>query len=187
MANNAYLLESRTTGQRLLVDAADDAPALLRLLGDEPLQRVVTTHRHADHWQALGDVVAATGARTAAGADDVEGIPVATDDPLAHGDEVWVGDMGLRVVALRGHTPGSVALLHEAADGSVHLFTGDALFPGGPGRTTSPADFTSLMDDLEREVFGPLPDATWVYPGHGADTTLGAERPSLGAWRARGW
>jgi glyoxylase-like metal-dependent hydrolase (beta-lactamase superfamily II) len=187
LATNAYLLESRSTDQRLLVDAGDDAPALLALLGGRALQRVVTTHRHPDHWQALGEVVAATGARTAAGALDADGVPVATDDPLRHGDEVWVGDVGLRVLHLRGHTPGSVALLHEAADGSTHLLTGDALFPGGPGRTRSPEDFTALMDDLEREVFGPLPDETRVYPGHGADTTLGAERGSVPTWRARGW
>ncbi|HEX4255046.1 MAG TPA: MBL fold metallo-hydrolase, partial [Streptosporangiaceae bacterium] len=71
--------------------------------------------------------------------------------------------------------------------GTPHLFTGDSLFPGGPGKTNSPEDFTSLMNDLEQRVFGRLPDATWVYPGHGADTTLGVERPHLGEWRARGW
>jgi hypothetical protein len=60
-------------------------------------------------------------------------------------------------------------------------------FPGGPGRTTNPADFTSLMDDLEERIFGPMDDATWIYPGHGKDTTLGAERPHLGEGAARGW
>ena len=63
----------------------------------------------------------------------------------------------------------------------------DSLFPGGSGKTGSPADFASLMDDLEERVFGTLPDETWVYPGHGDDTTLGRERPSLAEWRARGW
>jgi glyoxylase-like metal-dependent hydrolase (beta-lactamase superfamily II) len=74
-----------------------------------------------------------------------------------------------------------------AVPGRVHLLTGDSLFPGGPGRTTSPEEFDSLMSDLERRVFHRFDDSTWVYPGHGRDTTLGAERPSLGAWRARGW
>jgi glyoxylase-like metal-dependent hydrolase (beta-lactamase superfamily II) len=69
----------------------------------------------------------------------------------------------------------------------VHLLTGDSLFPGGPGRTADPAAFRSLMADLEDRVFGPFPDDTWVYPGHGRDTTLGAERPHLAEWRARGW
>ena len=82
--------------------------------------------------------------------------------------------------------PGSIALLYRGAAGP-HLLTGDSLFPGGPGRTTSPDDFTSLIDDLEQRVFGPLPDETRIYPDHGDDTTLGAERPSLPEWRARGW
>jgi glyoxylase-like metal-dependent hydrolase (beta-lactamase superfamily II) len=93
----------------------------------------------------------------------------------------------LDVVALRGHTPGSVALLYTDPAGSAHLFTGDSLFPGGPGKTLTPEAFSSLMDDLESRVFGPLPDDTWVYPGHGDDTTIGDERPQLGEWRARGW
>ena len=87
----------------------------------------------------------------------------------------------------RGHTPGSIALRHDDPGGSTHLFTGDSLFPGGPGRTTNVIDFTSLMDDLEERVFGPLPDDTWFYPGHGNDSTLGTERPSIPEWRARGW
>jgi glyoxylase-like metal-dependent hydrolase (beta-lactamase superfamily II) len=187
MDNNAYLLGCTSSGEQCLVDAANDAPVLLRVIGDAGLARVVTTHRHADHWQALGAVVAATGARTAAGRPDVDGIPIATDDPLDDGDEVWVGEACLRVVSLVGHTPGSVALRYDDPDGSTHLFTGDSLFPGGPGKTASPEAFASLMDDLEAKVFGALPDDTWVYPGHGDDTTLRAERPHLGDWRARGW
>jgi glyoxylase-like metal-dependent hydrolase (beta-lactamase superfamily II) len=92
----------------------------------------------------------------------------------------------LEVVHLRGHTPGSIALVYRGDDGQ-HLFTGDSLFPGGPGKTWSPDDFVSLMDDLEERVFAELPDETWVYPGHGDDTTVGNERSSLPEWRARGW
>lgn len=187
MANNAYLLECVATGERCLVDAADDAARILGLLRAPRLGRVVTTHRHADHWQALGEVVAESRARTAAGRADAPAIPVPTDDLLDDGDEVRVGDLTFTVLSLVGHTPGSVALLHVDRQGNHHLLTGDALFPGGPGKTGSPEDFRSLMDDLERKVFGPLPDETWVYPGHGADTTLGAERPQLAEWRARGW
>jgi glyoxylase-like metal-dependent hydrolase (beta-lactamase superfamily II) len=111
------------------------------------------------------------------------GVPV----ELAHGDQVVVGQLSLEVVHLRGHTPGSVALVLTSSDGSVHAFTGDSLFPGGPGRTTTPATFTSLMDDLEARIFAPLPDETWIYPGHGKDSSLGIERPQLPEWRARGW
>ena len=186
MDNNAYLLECRETGERALVDAADDAATLLGLL-DGRLEQVVTTHRHADHWQALGEVVAATGARTSAGRDDAEAIPGTTDTELSDGDRVQVGRVELEVVTLVGHTPGSVALLYRDPTGVPHLFTGDSLFPGGPGRTTNPEDFTSLMDDLEAKVFGRLPDTTWFYPGHGKDSTLGVERPHLDEWRARGW
>jgi glyoxylase-like metal-dependent hydrolase (beta-lactamase superfamily II) len=108
------------------------------------------------------------------------------DDTVDHGDTITVGRVPLEVIHLRGHTPGSIAVVYRAAEGP-HLFTGDSLFPGGPGKTNSPDDFASLMDDLEERVFGTLPDETWVYPGHGDDTTLGAERPHLPEWRARGW
>ena len=108
--------------------------------------------------------------------------------PVEHGDTVQVGDQTLEVVHLRGHTPGSIALVWRGGDeAGTHVFTGDSLFPGGPGRTTNPTDFNSLMDDLEDRIFGPLEDATWFYPGHGKDSTVGAERPHLGEWRERGW
>jgi glyoxylase-like metal-dependent hydrolase (beta-lactamase superfamily II) len=189
LSNNVYLLRCRATGEALLIDAADEADrvAALTRLGGAPAQAVLTTHLHADHWQALASVVAQTGARTLAGADDAGGIPVPTDRVLHHGETVHVGELELTAITLRGHTPGSVALHYQDPDGLGHLFTGDALFPGGPGRTTNPADFTSLIDDLEERVFGVYPDGTWFYPGHGNDSTLGLERPQLAEWRARGW
>ncbi|HEX8094021.1 MBL fold metallo-hydrolase [Jatrophihabitans sp.] len=189
MSNNAYLLRCQASGRAMLIDAANEADRLIELtrLGGETAGTVLTTHRHADHWQALAAVVAQTGARTLAGADDAAGIPVPTERRLEHGDTVHVGDAELTVITLRGHTPGSVALYFRDPDGSGHLFTGDSLFPGGPGRTTSPADFNSLMDDLEQRVFDVYDDDTWFYPGHGNDSTLGAERPHLAEWRARGW
>ncbi len=187
MDNNAYLLECLGTGTLALVDAANDAPTLVALLGGRPLARVITTHRHRDHWVALEEVVRATGARTAAGADDVEGIPVTTDEPLRDGDVVDVGSARLEVIHLVGHTPGSVALLYDDPSGHPHLFTGDCLFPGGVGKTPAPEAFASLIEDVTHKVFERLPDDTWFYPGHGKDSTLGAERPSLQEWRARGW
>ena len=187
MDNNAYLLRDSATGEQLLIDAAAEPTTLLGLIGDRPLQQVLTTHRHADHWQALAEVVAATGARTLTGVDDAEGVPVPTDVPLLDSGTVAVGHQRLNVRQVVGHTPGAVVLVWEPQDGPPHLFTGDCLFPGGPGRTTSPADFTSIMDDLQAKVFDVLPDDTWVYPGHGADTTLGTERPHLAQWLARGW
>jgi len=189
MSNNAYLLRCQASGHALLIDAANEPDRLLELvrLSGAAATTVLTTHQHADHWQALAAVVAQTGARTMAGVDDAGGIPVPTARRLEHGDSVHVGDAELRVITLRGHTPGSVALHYRDPDGSSHLFTGDSLFPGGPGRTTRPQDFTLLMDDLEERVFDVYDDDTWFYPGHGNDSTLGAERPHLAEWRARGW
>lgn len=194
MDNNAYLLVCRDTNEALLVDAANEPQRLADLLAGggpvaEPprLATIVTTHRHGDHWQALAAVSKSTGARTVAHPDDAPELPVPPDALVGHGDTVAVGRCELDVIHLRGHTPGSIALLYRDPDGQPHLFTGDSLFPGGPGRTTSPRDFTSLMDDLESRVFGELPDNTWFYPGHGDDSTLGVERPKLTEWRARGW
>jgi len=188
MDNNAYLLRCRRTDEQVLIDAAAEPDTLIRLIGPDGLARVITTHQHADHWQALAEVVQATGAETIAGADDAVGIPAKTDRPVEDGDTISVGSCALRVIHLVGHTPGSIALLYDDPEGTPHIFTGDSLFPGGPGRTTHPEDFTSLMDDLEAKVFDPLPDETWVYPGHGDDlVALGHERPNLSAWRARGW
>lgn len=187
MANNAYLLRCAITGEQALIDAADQPDTLLSLVGEAGLARVVTTHSHPDHWQALPSVVAATGAETVASAVDAEDIPIPTTNPVTDGARVRVGSCELEVISLVGHTPGSIALAYDDPDGIVHLFTSDSLFPGGPGRTTSPEDFASLMDDLEARVFGRFPDDTWFYPGHGNDSTLGAERPSLPEWRERGW
>jgi glyoxylase-like metal-dependent hydrolase (beta-lactamase superfamily II) len=162
MDNNAYLLRCTETGELALIDAANDADTLLGLVADVPLATIITTHQHWDHHAAL-----------------------------QHGDTIAVGNARLSVIHLRGHTPGSIALVYDG-DGELadqpHLFTGDSLFPGGPGNTEHDASrFSSLITDLEDRVFAELPDGTWVYPGHGKDTTLGAERPHVPEWRARGW
>lgn len=186
--NNAYLLRCRRTGEQLLIDAAAEPERLLTLVGSGPLSAVLTTHRHQDHWGALEAIRAATGAVTMAGALDAEGIPVPTDILIADEDSIVVGDITLEAITLVGHTPGSIALLYDDPDGPPHLWTGDCLFPGGIGNTWGdPAAFTSLFDGVVARIFERLPDETWVYPGHGDDTTLGAERPHLAEWRERGW
>lgn len=187
MNNNAYLLRDRDTGQQLLIDAAAEPDRLMALVGRDGLVGIVTTHQHADHWGALAAVQAATGAPTLAGTDDADGIEYSVDIRLADGDVVTVGTSVLRVITLRGHTPGSIALLYEDPYGHPHCFTGDALFPGGVGKTWNPQDFAQLLDDVETRLFAALPDDTWIYPGHGSDTTLGDERPNLPQWRERGW
>jgi glyoxylase-like metal-dependent hydrolase (beta-lactamase superfamily II) len=187
MNNNVYLLRCQRTDEQLLIDAADDAPRILEVVGEDGLRRVVTTHQHWDHHRALPEVVSATGAETLAGASDAPELPVPVDRPVSDGERIGVGDCELEVIQLVGHTPGSIALLYDDPAGTPHLWTGDSLFPGGPGKTWSPEDFTSLMDDLEAKVFGRLPDETWFYPGHGDDSTLGEQRPHLAEWRQRGW
>ncbi|WP_369130047.1 MBL fold metallo-hydrolase [Modestobacter roseus] len=193
MANNAYLLiDTGTgpgTGQALLIDAAADPEALLGMIDAADVRTVVTTHGHWDHHRALPEVLRATGAENVAHAADAADLPTPVTRPVEHGDTVPVGDHELEVVHLRGHTPGSIALVWRGPEGAgTHVFTGDSLFPGGVGNTQSDAArFTSLIDDVEARLFGVLPDDTWVYPGHGADTTLGTERPHLAEWRDRGW
>ncbi len=184
--NNCYLLRCRSTGRQLLIDAADEPDVLLELIGADGLDSVVTTHQHGDHWQALPAVVHATGARTVAHPLDAPALPEPTAIAVEHGDTVQVGEVSLEVIHLRGHTPGGIALLYDDPEGPPHLFTGDSLFPGGVGKTT-PDTFGQLMDDVADRVFDRLPDETWFYPGHGNDSTLGAERPHLQEWRARGW
>ena len=189
MSNNAYLLRCTQTQEGLLIDAANEADRLRELieLDGPPVSAILTTHRHGDHWQALAETVEAAGAAVYAGEEDADELPVAVDERLHHGDSITVGDVTLEIIALRGHTPGSIAVLYRDPEGVPHLFTGDSLFPGGVGRTTSPEDFTSLVDDVEARVFGVLPDETWFYPGHGNDSVLGVERPHLAEWRERGW
>lgn len=186
--NNCYLLRCTATGDTLLIDAAGDAPRLLDLLGDGRLIGILETHGHWDHQGALEEVVAATGAPVLVHRADAGDLPLAADRLVEDDDTVQVGQVTLRAIHLVGHTPGSLALVYEGDPERPHVFTGDCLFPGGVGNTDKdPQRFASLIDGVEAKVFGTLPDQTWVYPGHGGDTTLGAERPNLGEWRSRGW
>jgi len=186
--NNSYLLRCRATGAQLLIDAAAEPDRLLDLIGPDPLATVVTTHSHPDHWQALGAVRAATSARLISHQQDAEAIPVAQDEVVEDGATIHFGEVALSAIHLVGHTPGSIALRYDDPDGPPHVFTGDCLFPGGVGNTNhDAARFASLMAGVKAKLFDALPDETWIYPGHGSDTTLGAERPHLAEWQARGW
>ncbi|WP_417219222.1 MBL fold metallo-hydrolase [Arthrobacter sp.] len=200
MANNAYLITHRQTGAQVLIDAADDAPALRRLLADAAhdapvppkLALIATTHQHWDHIRALRELAEETGVRTAAGTDDAEGIReqvgVAIDVRLDHGDVGNFEGFDLTAIHLRGHTPGSIAYVYRDPAGPTHIFSGDSLFPGGLGNTEKdPERFASLYDDVVNRLFDCYPDDTLVHPGHGDGTTLGAERPHLQEWRDRGW
>jgi glyoxylase-like metal-dependent hydrolase (beta-lactamase superfamily II) len=191
MDNNAYVVTCSRTGAALLIDAANEAPVLLDVIAAAApdLTLIVTSHQHGDHWMALEEVVTETGAPTAAHALDADPLPVRPDRILADGDTITIGDLTFDVIHLQGHTEGSVALALSgpAAGDAVQLFTGDCLFPGGVGKTWRDGDFERLLGDVSTKLFDRFPDSTVVYPGHGDDTTLGAERPHLTEWRERGW
>ncbi|WP_077488537.1 MBL fold metallo-hydrolase [Sinomonas mesophila] len=206
MDNNVYLITAKASGAQVLIDAADDLPAIRELLAEGAadaqtparLALVATTHQHWDHVRALEGLVEATGAQVAAGRQDVSGIPVPVDVVLDHGDVVPVstgsgsssdsGGFDLAAVHLRGHTPGSMAFVLQERDGPPLIFSGDSLFPGGVGNTQKDPDrFALLYADVTERLFDVYPDEAEVHPGHGRPTTLGAERPHLAEWKQRGW
>ena len=187
MDNNTYLVRCTATGAQLLIDAAAEVDRILDLIGPDGVVGVVTTHRHKDHWGALADVVAATGAPVFAHDADADAIDVPITHRVNEGDEIVVGNVALGTIHLEGHTPGSLVLTYDDPTGHNHVFTGDCLFPGGVGRTWSPEDFDALYEGVTSKIFDRFDDETWIYPGHGNDTILGNERPQLDEWRARGW
>ena len=186
MDNNCYLLTAGDQG--LLVDAADNAPAILDMAREAgvDITAVLTTHRHWDHVRALGEVLQATNAKHYASFIDSPAIPEDVDVELREGDSIEFAGMKWPIIILRGHTPGGVALV-ATVDGVTNLFVGDSVFPGGLGRTTSEGDFVRLYKDVTKRVFEEFPDNAIIRPGHGKPTTLGEERPKLGDWWERRW
>lgn len=195
MSNNCYLLHCEETDEVVLIDAAAEPERLLELIGDRSLTSIITTHQHWDHHRALAAVKGAhPGATVVAGEPDADAITeqtgVAVERRVGAGDKIAAGTCDLTVIPIAGHTPGSIALLLDDRSVSphAHLFTGDSLFPGGVGSTFGDTEaFAQLIDEVSSKLFDRLPDDTWFYPGHGGDSTLGAERPHLDEWRTRGW
>ncbi len=183
MDNNIYVIA--VSDDVAIVDAgSNEASYVLGQLGDRPLRAILQTHNHGDHIVTLKEVVASTGAEVFAHPDDklpVDAEPIG-DDAIVHG----LGDVEISVLHTPGHTPGSVCFVLREA-GETHVFAGDTLFPGGPGNTFGDKQaFATIMRSLDEKLFV-LPDDAHIYPGHGGDTTIGKERPSLEEWRARGW
>ena len=186
MDNNCYLLAA--DGQGLLIDAADDADALLAMAADAGVEitMVLTTHRHADHTRATAEVLTRTGAKHLTSFLDSPAVPQPVDVELDQGEIIEFAGHELPVFILRGHTPGG-ACVAATIDDEINLFVGDSLVPGGVGKTESEADFGRLFKDVKERVFDKYPDEAIVRPGHGKPTTLGAERPYLGEWWERRW
>ncbi len=180
--NNVFVVRCRRTGDAVLIDAANEHERLLEVCRELGVRSVVETHGHWDHIQAVPQLRDA-GYDVAVRAEDAS--MLASYDQLLEDDDVYeVGRLRLRTIHTPGHTPGSICF---AVEGTPLLFSGDTLFPGGPGNTkTDLGDFGTIIRSITDRLFT-YPDSTIVLPGHGAMTTIGAERPSLDEWVARGW
>jgi len=182
MDNNVFVLRCRETGEAVLIDAANEHDRVLELCRTLGVRRVLETHGHWDHIQAV-PAVRDAGYEVGITAEDSSMLD-AYDFILEDESVIDVGRLRLHTIHTPGHTPGSMCF---RLDGSPVLFSGDTLFPGGPGATKFPGgDFDTIIRSIDGKLF-PLPDDTVVMPGHGADTTIGTERPQLDEWVARGW
>ena len=181
--NNVFVLRCRHTGEAVLIDAANEHERLLELARGLNVGRILETHGHWDHIQAIPEMRDA-GYSVGVTAQDAAMLP-SYDELVEHDSVIEVGDLRLRTILTPGHTPGSMCFRVE---GKPLLFSGDTLFPGGPGNTTlEGGDFTTIIRSIDDLLFRPLDADTIVMPGHGLDTTIGAERPSLDEWVDRGW
>lgn len=186
MDNNVYLVRCSASNEGLLIDVAARPERIREAIEGVDVIAAVQTHGHWDHVRAWEDLKADPGLSIWGHSGDQKLFPQPVDRALAGGEVLNVGLLRVEVLHIPGHTPGSCCYLVHG-DERDHLFTGDTLFPGGPGRTTDAGAFETIMDGLEARIFGQFDDSTWIYPGHGNDTTLGAQRPHVAEWRERGW
>jgi glyoxylase-like metal-dependent hydrolase (beta-lactamase superfamily II) len=180
--NNVFIVRCKSSGDAVLVDAANEHELLLDVSRATGVRRVLTTHGHWDHIQAV-EAVRDAGIEVGIAAEDAEMLP-AYDFVIADDDVYSVGELRLRAMHTPGHTRGSTSFILED---EPLLFTGDTLFPGGPGNTSTPgASFEQILESIDKRLFA-LPPDMLVLPGHGLDTTIGEERPHIQEWADRGW
>ncbi len=182
MDNNVYVVVCPHTNESAVIDASHDAARIAEAAAGTSVQYILLTHGDADHIDALQDLRARLGVPVGIHPAEAGRLPTPPDFELTDGQEIAIGDIRLRVIHTPGHTPGSVCFY--AGD---TLIDGDTLFPGGPGAThDDKARFGQIIDSIREKLFV-LPDNTAVRPGHGADTTIGAEKPHLQEWIDRGY
>jgi glyoxylase-like metal-dependent hydrolase (beta-lactamase superfamily II) len=180
--NNVFILRDKGTGAAVLLDAANEHELLLEVSKATGVRRVLTTHGHFDHIQAVTQMRDA-GIDVGIATQDAEMLP-GYDFTIPDDEVIEVGELRLRTIHTPGHTAGSTCFLIE---GHPVLFSGDTLFPGGVGNTTLPGgDFSTIIRSVDTRLFT-LAAETLVLPGHGLDTTVGSERPHLDEWVERGW
>lgn len=180
LENNVFLLVCAATRDSVIIDAASDADGIEKMAAGTNVTAVFTTHGHWDHVGATEDVAKRFGVAHYIGAADAAMAKLDTAAPFEAG-AFPLGELALEIIHTPGHTPGS----HCIKAGHL-IFTGDTLFPGGPGATQNTANFEQIMESLDTKLFTHS-DETIILPGHGLDTTLGEERPEVETWRARGW
>jgi glyoxylase-like metal-dependent hydrolase (beta-lactamase superfamily II) len=176
---NSYIITGLETGDSVVIDAPGDAPKILETLKHSTPRYILMTHNHMDHTGALAELKSTLNVPVVAHAADVGHLPIPADIQPNDGDTLTFGNIRLAVMHTPGHTPGSLCFYTDG-----HLISGDTLFPDGPGRTGSPADFNQIVKSLRDKIFV-LPGDTRVFPGHGDHTVLGKEKQAFEAFSAR--